>query len=100
MCIPLYVVVNTKVKKRVDLILDWMEDRMPLIAIGSVFSADDALSAIETGVPLIAMGRGLLFDENLISKTKEGREDEIISYFDPEKSRSSQHAIFIMESIC
>ncbi|PWZ90821.1 NADH-dependent flavin oxidoreductase, partial [Staphylococcus pseudintermedius] len=73
-------------KKRVDLILDWMEDRMPLIAIGSVFSADDALSAIETGVPLIAMGRGLLFDENLISKTKEGREDEIISYFDPEKA--------------
>ncbi|PCF42008.1 NADH-dependent flavin oxidoreductase [Staphylococcus delphini] len=72
-------------KKRVDLILEWMEGRMPLIAIGSVFSADDALSAIDTGVPLIAIGRGLLFDENLISKTKEGREDEIISYFDPEK---------------
>lgn len=72
-------------KKRVNLILDWMEDRMPLITIGSIFSADNALSAIETGTPLIALGRGLLFDENFVRKIKEGKEAEITGYFDPEK---------------
>ncbi|ARJ51548.1 NADH-dependent flavin oxidoreductase [Staphylococcus lutrae] len=72
-------------QKRIDLILKWMQGRMPLIAVGAVFNAEDARSGIEAGVPLIALGRGLLFDQDFIRKIKLGKEQEIISYFDPDR---------------
>lgn len=75
-----------KGQERLKLIHQWIDGRLPLIGIGSVFSADQALDAIEsTGMELIALGRSILLDYNFISKIKEGKEDEIIDYFDPER---------------
>ncbi|UTH13773.1 NADH-dependent flavin oxidoreductase [Macrococcus equipercicus] len=70
-------------QSRIQLLHQWVNGRMPLIGIGSIFTADEAIDALHTGVELIAMGRGLLLDHAFVSKIKEGREDEIISYFDP-----------------
>ncbi|TDM02144.1 NADH-dependent flavin oxidoreductase [Macrococcus carouselicus] len=70
-------------QNRIELLHKWVDGRMPLIGIGSIFTADEAIDALHTGVELIAMGRGLLLDHAFVSKIKEGREDEIISYFDP-----------------
>lgn len=75
-----------KGQERVQLLLEWMDGRMPLIGIGSIFTADQAIEAIEsTKVDLIALGREILLDHNFISKIKDGKEDEIISQFDPER---------------
>ena len=53
------------------------------LLVGCVFTADDALDAIEsTGVELVALGREILLDYNFISKIQEGKEDEILSEFD------------------
>lgn len=80
-----------KGQNRIALLHEWVNGRMPLIGIGSIFTADDALNALNTGVELVAVGRELLLDHEFVGKIKEGREDEIISYFDPEKE--DKHAL-------
>ncbi len=73
-------------QNRLKLIHKWINGRIPLIGIGSVFTADDALNAIEdVGVELVALGREILLDYNFVSKIEEGRESEIINNFDPER---------------
>lgn len=73
-------------QNRLKLIHKWINGRMLLIGIGSVFTADDALNAIEdVGVELVALGREILLDYNFVSKIEEGRESEIINNFDPER---------------
>ena len=68
-------------EERLKLIHQWVDGRMPVIGIGSVFTADDALDAVEsTGIELVALGRGILLDYNFIHKIEEGKEEEIISY--------------------
>ena len=53
------------------LIHQWVDGRIPVIGVGSVFTADDALDAIEsTGVELVALGREILLDYNFIRKFK------------------------------
>lgn len=78
-------------QNRTALLHQWINGRMPLIGIGSVFTANDALNALHTGVEFVAVGRELLLDHAFVGKIKEGREDEIISYFDAE--REDKHAL-------
>ena len=59
-------------EERLKLIHQWVDGRMPVIGIGSVFTADDALDAVEsTGIELVALGRGILLDYNFIHKIEE-----------------------------
>lgn len=79
-----------KGENRLELIHQWINGRMPLIGIGSVFTAEDALNAVENiGVEFVALGREILLDYDFVAKIKEGREDEIINAFDP--NREDQH---------
>ncbi|WP_049383283.1 NADH-dependent flavin oxidoreductase [Staphylococcus epidermidis] len=79
-----------KGENRLKLIHQWINGRMPLIGIGSVFTAEDALNAVENiGVEFVALGREILLDYDFVVKIKEGREDEIINAFDP--NREDQH---------
>lgn len=72
--------------ERIELLHQWIDGQIPLIGIGSVFTADQALRAIEEGnMEMIALGRVLLLDYNFISKIEEGREDEIFEYFDRDR---------------
>lgn len=72
--------------ERIELLHKWIGGRVPLIGIGSVFTADQALQAIEEGnMELIALGRVLLLDYNFISKIEMGKEDTIFEYFDSER---------------
>lgn len=72
--------------ERIELLHQWIDGQMPLIGIGSVLTADQALRAIEEGnMEIIALGRVLLLDYNFISKIEEGREDEIFEYFDRDR---------------
>ncbi len=64
--------------KRIDLIKERINNKIPLIGVGSSYSAEDVAAAKATGVPLIALGRELLIDPEFATKLKEGREDEIV----------------------
>ncbi len=77
--------------KRIDLIKERINGRIPLIGVGSLYSAEEVAEAKATGVPLIGMGRELLIDPEFVTKIKEGREDEIISMIDP--AREDHHGI-------
>ncbi|GGI39551.1 NADH-dependent flavin oxidoreductase [Mammaliicoccus stepanovicii] len=71
---------------RINLISEWVNGRKPVIGIGSIFTADDALNALNTGVELVGIGRELLLDHEFVAKIEQGKEDEIISEFDPERT--------------
>ncbi|QXE02058.1 NADH-dependent flavin oxidoreductase [Terribacillus sp. DMT04] len=77
--------------KRIDLLQERINGRIPLIGVGSLYSAEDVAAAKATGVPLIALGREMLIDPAFATKLKEGREDEIIRLIDP--AREDHHGI-------
>ncbi|HEU4965459.1 MAG TPA: NADH-dependent flavin oxidoreductase [Bacilli bacterium] len=63
-------------RTRMELIRDRAGDRVPVMGVGSIHTADDALEALST-VPLIAIGRELIVDPDWVEKVAEGRESEI-----------------------
>src|SRR5690625_233560 len=72
--------------ERIALLHEWIHGRMPLIGIGSVFTADQALDAIESGnIELIGLGRALLLDHNFVGKIQAGRESAVNNLFDPDR---------------
>ena len=48
-----------------------------MIGVGSIYTADDALKAIQSGVSMIAIGRELIIDPDWVEKVKQGKESEI-----------------------
>lgn len=74
-------------KPRMDYLLETIGDRTPLIGVGSIYSAEDALKAFGTGVPLLALGRELIIDPDWVKKIEEGKEDEIVTEIDQEKQK-------------
>lgn len=75
-----------KGQERIKLLLDWIDGKKPLIGIGSIFTANDAIAAFETGVPFIALGRELLLDYEFVAKIEQGREGDIVSEFNPDRT--------------
>ncbi|CAM4199475.1 NADH-dependent flavin oxidoreductase [Lacicoccus alkaliphilus] len=87
-------------KERIALLHEWTHGRMPLIGIGSVFTADQALGAIESGnMELIGLGRALLLDHNFVGKIKAGREDRINNIFDPEREDRYELPVALWEQL-
>lgn len=81
-----------KGENRLKLIHHWINGRMPLIGIGSIFTPEDALNAIDNvGVELVALGREILLDYDFVGKIKNGQEVEIISEYDP--NREDRHEL-------
>ena len=81
-----------KGENRLKLIHHWVNGRMPVIGIGSVFTPEDALNAIDNvGVELVALGREILLDADFVGKIKNGQEEEIISEYDP--NRKDRHEL-------
>ncbi|MCM3507070.1 NADH-dependent flavin oxidoreductase [Staphylococcus capitis] len=81
-----------KGENRLKLIHHWINGRMPLIGIGSIFTPEDVLNAIDNvGVELVALGREILLDYDFVGKIKNGQEDEIISEYDP--NREDRHEL-------
>lgn len=66
-------------RPRIELIQEQTGDRVPLIGVGSIYTADDALKALESGVPLIALGRELIIDPDWVEKVEQGQESEIVT---------------------
>ncbi|AGK52599.1 NADH-dependent flavin oxidoreductase [Bacillus sp. 1NLA3E] len=64
-------------RSRIEIILERIGMRVPVIGVGSILSADDALKAFQTGVALIALGRELIIDPDWVQKVENGTEDQI-----------------------
>ncbi|WP_410512780.1 NADH-dependent flavin oxidoreductase [Paenibacillus sp. BR2-3] len=70
-------------RPRIEQILDRVAGKVPVIGVGSLYSADDALKALETGIALVALGRPLLIDPDWVQKVEQGNEEEIQTELDP-----------------
>lgn len=74
-------------KTRVDYLLETIENRVPLIGVGSIYTAEDARKAFDTGVSLLALGRELIIDPDWVQKVAEGKEVEIVTEIDKNKQK-------------
>ncbi|KJD45938.1 NADH-dependent flavin oxidoreductase [Paenibacillus terrae] len=66
-------------KTRLELIAEYVDGRVPLIVAGSVIEPSLAAKALESGVSLIAIGRGLIMNPNWVELVESGQEDQIES---------------------
>ncbi|PLR89864.1 NADH-dependent flavin oxidoreductase [Bacillus sp. T33-2] len=69
-------------RSRMEIIQERVGDKVPLIGVGSILTAEDALKAFQTGVPLIALGREIIIDPDWVEKVQHGREAEIETKID------------------
>ncbi|WP_160726071.1 NADH-dependent flavin oxidoreductase [Bacillus sp. USDA818B3_A] len=74
-------------RARIEIIQERVGGKVPVIGVGSLYTADEVLKAFQSGVPLIAMGRELIIDPDWVQKVKEGREDEIVTKIDKSKQQ-------------
>ncbi|MBT2658035.1 NADH-dependent flavin oxidoreductase [Bacillus sp. ISL-18] len=74
-------------RSRIEIIQERVGDKVPVIGVGSLYTADDVLKACQSGVPFIAMGRELIIDPDWVQKVKEGREAEIETKIDKSKQQ-------------
>lgn len=65
-------------RSRVELIWEHVGNRVPIIGVGSIYTPDQAVNALEkTGIPLIALGRELIMEPQWVEKVEQGKEKEI-----------------------
>lgn len=64
----------------IELILDHVADRIPVIAAGGILQPADAAKAIELGLSMVAVGHGLIINPNWVEIATEGvRANEVLS---------------------
>lgn len=69
-------------RSRMEIIHERVGGKVPVIGVGSLYSAKDVIKAFETGVPLLALGRELIIDPDWVEKVETGRENEIETKLD------------------
>ena len=70
-------------RSRIEQILDRVAGKIPVIGVGSLYTADDALKAIQSGVSLVALGRPLLMEPDWVQKVAEDKQGDIATELDP-----------------
>ena len=64
-------------KTRLELIVEHVNGRVPLMAAGSMVTADDVASALDKGLSLAAVGHTLIMNPDWVEKVQNGKEAEI-----------------------
>ncbi|MBM7656197.1 NADH-dependent flavin oxidoreductase [Neobacillus cucumis] len=64
-------------KTRLELIVEHVNDRVPVMAAGSMVNADDVASALDKGLSLAAVGHTLIMNPDWVEKIQNGKEAEI-----------------------
>lgn len=64
-------------RSRLELIQKRAGNRVPIIGVGFLHTANDVLRALQSGIPLVALARELIMDPDWVGKILEGRETEI-----------------------
>ncbi|MEY2195582.1 NADH-dependent flavin oxidoreductase [Neobacillus sp. BF23-41] len=65
------------IKTRLELILEQINGRVPVMAAGSMVTADDIASALDKGLSLAAVGHTLIMNPDWVEKVQNGKETEI-----------------------
>lgn len=68
-----------------ELIVEYVADRVPLIAAGLIRTPGDAEKALMTGLSLVAIGQGLVMNPKWVELAGEGRETEIATALDADR---------------
>jgi 2,4-dienoyl-CoA reductase-like NADH-dependent reductase (Old Yellow Enzyme family) len=64
----------------IELILDHVADRIPVIAAGGILQPTDAAKAIELGLSMVAVGHGLIYNPNWVALAAKGEQaSEVLS---------------------
>ncbi|MFS0864334.1 NADH-dependent flavin oxidoreductase [Fredinandcohnia sp. 179-A 10B2 NHS] len=79
--------VEDTTKARIEYLLETIGNRVPLIGVGSIYTTEDARNAFKAGIPLLAIGRGLIIEPDWVQKVAEGKEDEIVTKIDKNKQQ-------------
>ncbi|WP_310830675.1 NADH-dependent flavin oxidoreductase [Paenibacillus pedocola] len=69
-------------RPRIEQIVDRAGGAVPVIGVGSLYTAEDALKSLDTGIDLVALGRPLLIEPDWVQKVAEGRTGEIKTELD------------------
>ncbi|WP_336865633.1 NADH-dependent flavin oxidoreductase [Peribacillus frigoritolerans] len=64
-------------KTRLELIVEHVNDRVPVMAAGSMVTANDVASALDKGLSLAAVGQTLIMNPDWVEKIQNGKEAEI-----------------------
>jgi 2,4-dienoyl-CoA reductase-like NADH-dependent reductase (Old Yellow Enzyme family) len=64
-------------RSRVTMIHDRVGNKIPVIGVGSLHTPDDVRKALDTGVPLVALGRELIIEPKWVQKVEAGEESTI-----------------------
>lgn len=64
-------------RPRIELIVEQAGDRVPVIGVGSIHTAEEALQALQSGAAMIALGREIIMEPDWVAKVQEGREADI-----------------------
>lgn len=76
---------------RIKIINDKINGRVPLIGVGAIRTAEEALKAYETGIPLIALGRELIIEPDWVQKIQDGQDVDVTLSL----SKDTQEALVI-----
>ncbi|MHA6531819.1 NADH-dependent flavin oxidoreductase [Paenibacillus sp. BAC0078] len=82
-------------RPRIEQIVDRAGSGLPVIGVGSLYTADAALKSLDSGISLVALGRPLLIEPDFVQKIAEGRADEI----ETELDLSAQNALVIPDPL-
>ncbi|WP_145020228.1 NADH-dependent flavin oxidoreductase [Paenibacillus sp. Y412MC10] len=70
-------------RSRLAILQERVGSRIPIIGVGSIYTPDDALEALTSGIPLIALGRELIMEPDWVQLVLEGREQQIRTSISP-----------------
>lgn len=66
-------------KTYLELIVDHVNGRVPVLAAGSMVTADDVKMALDKGLSLAAIGHTLIMNPDWVEKVQNGKEAEIVT---------------------
>lgn len=64
-------------KTILELIIETVDNRIPLLAAGTIRKPDTAIKAVELGLPLVALGQALIMNPTWVELVENGEEDKI-----------------------
>lgn len=64
-------------KTYLELIVDHVNNRVPVLAAGSMVTPDDVAKALDKGLPLAAIGHALIMNPDWVEKVQNGQESEV-----------------------
>lgn len=67
----------------INRILDRVDNRVPVLAAGGILTPDQAKQALDIGLSMVAIGRGLIINPDWVDSLREGQ--EIVVELDPTK---------------